>query len=86
MEVKLFQQCDVDRAGAVFALLYTEIEPSKAFDICMELWAVISMLHLNNGNTVFSLKSCKLPITNQTVCGANMLGALSPISENESGI
>ena len=52
----------------------------------MEFLAAISMLRINNdGETVFSLKSRDSPVQQATVCGANVLGALSPISET-SGV
>ena len=46
----------------------------------------MSLLRIqNDGETVFSLKSRDHPVKPATVCGANIIGALSPISEN-SGV
>lgn len=49
--------------------------------ISIEFLAAISILRVDSdGETTFSLKS-RGTIQNETVCGANVIGALSPISE-----
>ena len=55
-------------------------------EINLEFLAAVTMLHLQNDReTVFSLKLCDKEVKPHTVCDTNVIGALSPLSEN-SGV
>ena len=74
---------DISRAGAIFTLLYSNNSVSNALEICLEFLVALTLMRKDNDNeTAFSIKSHEaLTPKAHTVCGANVMGALSPISE-----
>ena len=83
---QIVQKRDINRVGAIFSLLYTKCSAEEAAVSSLELLSAITMMRIqNDGETVFSIKSHQPCAKHPTVCGANILGALSPISE-QSGV
>ena len=79
---KSLNKRDINRVGAIFSLLYTECSAEEAAVSSLELLSAITMMRIqNDGDTVFSIKSRQPCAKHPTVCGTNILGALSPISE-----
>ena len=79
---KLLNKRNINRAGAIFSLLYPKCSTEEAAISSLELLLAITMMIIqNDGETVFSIKSRQPCAKHPTVCGANILGALSPISE-----